>query len=242
MSNNMTVNPFDNSVIVIDEAHNFVSRIVNKIKSPDSISHKLYHYLLSASNAKVVLLTGTPIINYPNEISILYNILRGYIKTWTFNLRPAPDTNTIIDEKILRTEVFPRDKILDFIKYTPTSQRLNITRNPFGFENVIKEGREVRDYKYDGVSNIPARKKDAEGRIYEKERKLTTDEEFQQKIIKLLRDNSISATLEEIKYNLALPDKLDEFLFNFIDINNPEKMKNILEVLKKNYFQDMIKK
>ena len=25
-------NPFDNSVIVIDEAHNFVSRIVNKIK------------------------------------------------------------------------------------------------------------------------------------------------------------------------------------------------------------------
>jgi hypothetical protein len=38
-------NPFDNAVIVIDEAHNFVSRIVNKIKSPDSISHKLYHYL-----------------------------------------------------------------------------------------------------------------------------------------------------------------------------------------------------
>ena len=27
-----TSNPFDNSVIVIDEAHNFVSRIVNKIK------------------------------------------------------------------------------------------------------------------------------------------------------------------------------------------------------------------
>ena len=27
-----TSNPFDNSVIVIDEAHNVVSRIVNKIK------------------------------------------------------------------------------------------------------------------------------------------------------------------------------------------------------------------
>ena len=26
-------NPFDNKVIVIDEAHNFVSRIVNKLKS-----------------------------------------------------------------------------------------------------------------------------------------------------------------------------------------------------------------
>jgi hypothetical protein len=29
-------------------------------------------------------LTGTPIINYPNEIGILFNILRGSIKTWSF--------------------------------------------------------------------------------------------------------------------------------------------------------------
>ena len=28
-----TSNPFDNKVIIIDEAHNFVSRIVNKLKS-----------------------------------------------------------------------------------------------------------------------------------------------------------------------------------------------------------------
>jgi hypothetical protein len=78
-----TINPFDNTVVIIDEAHNFVSRIVNKIKVRDSISYRLYEYLLSASNVKIVLLTGTPIINYPNEIGILYNILRGYIKTWT---------------------------------------------------------------------------------------------------------------------------------------------------------------
>ena len=30
---NTTINPFDNKVIIIDEAHNFVSRIVNKLKS-----------------------------------------------------------------------------------------------------------------------------------------------------------------------------------------------------------------
>ena len=39
-----------------------------------------------AENCKIVLLTGTPMINYPNEIAILFNILRGYIKTWTFPL------------------------------------------------------------------------------------------------------------------------------------------------------------
>jgi hypothetical protein len=256
ITENYTKNIFDNAVVIVDEAHNLISRIVNKmsilknlddkklkktlkketinrgIESSDDLSLMIYHMLMLASNCKIVLLTGTPIINYPNEIGILFNILRGYIKTWTFNLRPAPDTSTIIDEKMLRTEVFPRDKILDFIKYTPTSQRLNITRNPFGFENIIKESREDI-LKYDGVSNIPAVKKDAEGRTYKKERKLTTDDEFQQKIIKLLRDNAISATLEEIKYNLALPDKLDEFLFNFIDVNNPEKMKNEMKFKKR---------
>ena len=30
---NTTINPFDNKVIIIDEAHNFVSRIVNKLKT-----------------------------------------------------------------------------------------------------------------------------------------------------------------------------------------------------------------
>ena len=79
-------NIFDNSVIIIDEAHNLVSRIVNKLKRPDALSMRLYQYLMSADNCKIVLLSGTPIINYPNEIAILFNILRGYIKTWSFPL------------------------------------------------------------------------------------------------------------------------------------------------------------
>lgn len=256
ITENYTKNIFDNAVVIVDEAHNLISRIVNKIaklkdsndkklkkileqetinrgiETANDLSLQIYHMLMMANNCKIVLLTGTPIINYPNEIGILFNILRGYIKTWTFNLRPAPGRTTIINEDMLRKNIFPRDKILDFIRYTPTSQRLTITRNPFGFENIIKEGRDD-NYKYDGVSNMPAKKKDFEGRTYMKERKLITDDEFQQKIIKLLRDNEISATLEEIKYNLALPDQLEEFLFNFIDVDNPGKMKNEMKFKKR---------
>ena len=248
MTENYTKNIFDDSVVIIDEAHNLISRIVNKIErlknisdkkskktfkqetinrgieTADELSLQLYHMLMMANNCKIVLLTGTPIINYPNEIGILFNILRGYIKTWTFNLRPSSGTSTIINEAILRDEVFPKDKILDYIQYTPTSQRLTVTRNPFGFESVIKE-RENK-YTYQGVSNLPAKKKDAEGRTYMKERRIMTDDEFQQKIIDLLRYNQISATLEGIKYNLALPDKLEDFLFNFIDVNKSGRMKN----------------
>jgi len=86
MTDGYTHNPFDNSVVIIDEAHNFVSRIVNKLKRPTSMAYRLYHFLLSAQNAKVVLLTGTPIINYPNEIAVLFNILRGNIDNWVFTI------------------------------------------------------------------------------------------------------------------------------------------------------------
>ena len=86
MTNDYTHNPFDNKVIVIDEAHNFVSRIVNKLKRATSMAYRLYHFLLSAQNAKVILLTGTPIINYPNEIAVLFNILRGNIDNWVFTI------------------------------------------------------------------------------------------------------------------------------------------------------------
>ena len=37
LTDNQTRNPFDNSVVVIDEAHNFVSRIVNKINSQTAV-------------------------------------------------------------------------------------------------------------------------------------------------------------------------------------------------------------
>ncbi len=86
MTDGYTHNPFDNTVVVIDEAHNFVSRIVNKLKRPTSMAYRLYHFLLTAQNAKVVLLTGTPIINYPNEIAVLFNILRGNIDNWVFTI------------------------------------------------------------------------------------------------------------------------------------------------------------
>ena len=76
----------DNAVVIIDEAHNFISRIVNKLEKEKEIaidkhgnqehvaqalSLILYHFLLNAQNARIVLLTGTPIINYSNELAIL---------------------------------------------------------------------------------------------------------------------------------------------------------------------------
>ena len=135
LTQNSTINPFDNSVVIIDEAHNFVSRIVNKIDRKKTISNILYEHLMNATNTKIVLLTGTPIINYPNEIGVLYNILRGYIKTWTFPL------NIKTNQKINRDailEMFDKEnfRTYDYVEYS--GNNLIITRNPFGFINTQK--------------------------------------------------------------------------------------------------------
>jgi len=137
LTGNFSRNPFDNAVVVIDEAHNLVSRIVNKLKKPKSIPFMLYDYLMNATNAKIVLLSGTPIINYPNEIGILYNILRGYIKTWNIpvSLQGTEKLNT---DSILKMLEDGNLKTYDYVNYT--DNMLTITRNPFGFVNMKKRG------------------------------------------------------------------------------------------------------
>ena len=138
MTDDFSKNPFDNAVVVVDEAHNFVSRIVNKIKKPKTIPYMLYDYLMNATNVKIVLLTGTPIINYPNEIGILYNILRGYIKTWTIPIS-WEKTEKLNTDTILQMFDDANFKTYDYVDYA--DNKLNITRNPFGFINAKKRGR-----------------------------------------------------------------------------------------------------
>ena len=112
---------------------------------PKSLPLLLYEILLNADNCRVVLLTGTPVINYPNEIGILFNILRGYIKTWSFTL--STDTNKKLSKETL-AEIFSKEKTLDYMDFIPSSKTLTITRNPYGFENKIKAST-----GYKGVTN-----------------------------------------------------------------------------------------
>jgi len=139
LSGDQTRNPFDNAVVVIDEAHNFVSRIVNKVKQNKSktIAFILYEYLMNAKNARIILLSGTPIINYPNEIGILFNILRGYIKSWAFPIN-VKTSEKVTTDSILSMFDKENFKTYDFVEYNGNT--LTVTRNPFGFINAKKRG------------------------------------------------------------------------------------------------------
>jgi len=138
MTKKKSINPFDNKVVIIDEAHNFVSRITNKLNKKTSISYVLYNYLMDATNAKIILLTGTPIINYPHEIGILFNILRGYIKTWSTSV-VTTTTDKITRDSLL--DLFTKNGLntYDYVEYS--GNNLTVTRNPFGFVNKYKRER-----------------------------------------------------------------------------------------------------
>jgi hypothetical protein len=230
MTNGYTKNIFDNSVVIIDEAHNFISRIVNKLKREKPISEskrgekehlplnlatKLYEMLLSAKNTRIVLLSGTPVINYPNEFAILFNILRGYIKTWRIPL--VVNTNKKINRESLN-EMLLGEKTLDYLDYSPSSKILTVTRNPFGFKNKIK-----KESGYQGVSN---NKKNQSGET-EFDTEFISDDDFERKIIAILRRNDIDIIPDgiEIKYRKALPDTFDEFVTRYVD-ETERKLKN----------------
>ena len=146
ITQNGQINPFDNKTVIIDEVHNFVSRIINKLdsKKTDLISKELYGYLLKANNARVVALSGTPIINSPHELSVLFNILRGAIRTWTIPLRHK-EGKKITKEDILDMlnnppAGIPKVTEYDYVDFADNN--LVITRNPIGFVNTKR--REVK--------------------------------------------------------------------------------------------------
>ena len=246
ITNNFENNIFDNKVVIIDEAHNLISRIVNNINkkpkfsekirgpgslTPDTIALLLYEFLLNANNCRIVLLTGTPIINYPNEIGILFNILRGYIKTWSFTLKT--ETTKKLSKDTLE-EIFKNEKVLDYFDYVPSSYTLTVTRNPFGFENKIK----ATGYK--GVTNEKKEKRDkfgkiqedSEGHILYDERGQISDADFIKRTVQILKKNDIGCVMNGTTYSVhtALPDTLEEFINIFINkdtgnITNVDKLK-----------------
>jgi hypothetical protein len=207
MTLDYSINPFDNKVVIVDEAHNLVSRIVNKMKRPESISMRLYEYLLSAENCKIVLLTGTPMINYPNEIAIMFNILRGYIKTWTFPLN-IKSSRKVNKEELLK--IFEQYNILDYLDYKPSSKLLTVTRNPFGFIDVNKDG------VYKGVNTF---KTQGRGDV--------SDHKFVETVISILGDYQIDVISTSIQVSTfkALEDSLESFQNRFIE-STSGNMKN----------------
>jgi hypothetical protein len=123
-------NPYSGSVVILDEVHNFIGRIANQ----SDIARKLYDLLYTATDCKVVALSGTPVINRPNEIAFLMNLLRGPIERITLPVKAIPSW----DEERMATALRQVPDI-DTIEFNAVKKTILLTRTPPHFRSVYNE-------------------------------------------------------------------------------------------------------
>lgn len=95
----------------------------------------LYRLLATARNAKIIGLSGTPLINFPEELGILANVLGGYMYTCTFSIKPTPKNTKSPDknQKAIRT-LIDQNPFIDFIE-------VNLQGTNFGVQfSLLPEG------------------------------------------------------------------------------------------------------
>lgn len=190
---------FKDAFVIMDEAHNFISRVANGGK----VALKIYEDMMQAQNLKMVLLSGTPVINHPYELSLLLNLVRGFMEVATFDMSSSAMANTNPTEGDVRhligAELSP---YVDHVSYVPATKSLQISFVPHGYvlnSNMLLE--RDSDGKASRVSQIVATLQQHTGN---KERPIFTR-------------------------MMALPQKKQDFEELFMDNTDPEapKLKNM---------------
>lgn len=184
---------FDNAIVVIDEVHTFISRVVNGGK----IARRLYNHLISKPNIRFVLLSGTPVINHPFELCYTLNLLRGPMKEYTMqSLKNTsfPEADELVhyleDQKLYRH--------IDTFDVDPSKSSLSFTLLPKGFVRKGKEGNEI-----------------IKGPLYK------DDPTMVERILSALKKKyGVHAKYKTHEYT-AFPDKKEAFLDYFFDTTDP---------------------
>ena len=212
-------NPFDHTVVILDEAHNFVSRIVGNLrkkkKAAQSIYTKIYEQMLSAKDFRIVMLSGSPIINNPHEMGVMFNLLRGGITTWTLHISEGGQ-NTEHIKKILEKG---KCATFDFIDFK--HGKLTITRNPYGFFNANDKPVNNNHTKRIDVDVKHNKTKRQTGGYGEYGVKLDSrgnfdDDVFIKQVKHILKNNDIVVSKVLSKLEKCLPDDQEIFQKTFI--------------------------
>lgn len=151
-------NRFDGATLVIDEVHNLVRGINNssleefyKQEPRDlaeyipkfcntgqqyRINYLLYRILCNAVGCKIIALSATPIINFPQEVAILANLLAG-------DIRMVEVSSPGVDKQKQILDVLQRHPEVDFAEVLPRAEMgtsvIRITPVPSGCRKVLDE-------------------------------------------------------------------------------------------------------
>lgn len=98
-----------------------------------------YRLLTQARRSKIIALSGTPIVNFPEELGILGNILHGYMDSVTFKVTlKEGDSRT---QRELFAELCRKHPRIDFYDVTTDGAKIQVFYNllPDGYTKVFKE-------------------------------------------------------------------------------------------------------
>lgn len=124
----------DNKIVIIDESHGFISRLTG-----DSDTAKLMRkWVFGAKNTRFVLLTGTPIINKPNELAVLFNLIHGKIEMLEIT------TKNIYSNL---EEILQNNPYVDFVEVSKNMKTAIITPVPYYFKK-LSNGLLNKDVNY----------------------------------------------------------------------------------------------
>lgn len=189
-------NPYDDTTVIIDEAHNFIGYIDKERET----KMKLYNLIYKAKRCKVVLLSGTPVINRPNEIAIAMNLVRGPIERITI-----PSKSAVSWDEALMTAFFRTVKDVDTIEYNSVKRTIMLTRNPPNFESVYNEKNERIAVRYN---------KDFDQNPDIKEWVSTWRGKFAEQFGGVELEGPDKFIVEELE---CLPSNFEEFMKTFVD-------------------------
>lgn len=173
---------FDNAVIVVDEIHNLTRLIQGSLEkpftkanprevlTPDRVplpkcatsdpydrGYLFYRLFMDAKNTKIIGLSGTPLINFPEELGILANILHGPLHILECTVAVNAQLGVAgMQSKI--EELVKLDENLDTVFFTASegSITVTITRLPEQFTKILDGQQAVEGIKRrDPLTPVP---------------------------------------------------------------------------------------
>jgi hypothetical protein len=116
-----------------------------------------YRLLAGAKNSKIIALSGTPIVNFPEELGILANVLHGYIDCVDATI---PQNSAIPAARIeaLFNATAAKHPRIDFYKITQTqsAQQIFISAVPEGYRKVFDASGKLQGLEHAGDEAVPA--------------------------------------------------------------------------------------
>lgn len=119
-------NSLENTMLIIDEAHNLFNAITNGSKN----AMALYDLIMKTRNIKLIFLSGTPIINDPFELVPCFNMARGKMQMLT-------DDSTRFDTPEYKTKAKPK-----------SHSKAKSHSKPKHFTSLFSESRDEFDYYF----------------------------------------------------------------------------------------------